>query len=77
MTIEVAFSELFEYESTKSVYLTFVKPEKCSLFLFHTFPYAFFFFFLPSALFQSSSSVSLAFTVLSFSDLPAVKITFL
>lgn len=56
MTIEVAFSELFEYESTKSVYLTFVKPEKCSLFLFHTFPYAFFFFF---CLLLSSKAVPL------------------
>lgn len=61
MAIEVAFPELFEYESTKSVFLIFVKPEKCSLFLSHTFPYAFIFFGL---LLSSKAAPQLAFPLL-------------
>lgn len=61
MTIEVASPELFEYESTKSVFLVFVKPEKCSLFLSHSFPYAFIFFCL---LLSSKAAPQLALPLL-------------
>lgn len=65
MATELAFPELFEFESTKWVALISVKPEKCSLFLSHTPPYtsiSFAFCSLPKQL-PSYSSLHRAVTL--------------